>query len=341
MPPAETNRRPRGSGSGGDQLRAQLYVHSFSYRYRLQHDPDFTVFSMIDDVRRHGLDGINVSVYPPEYTHLSGGDPAHLDRVAAALRDAGLGVDVETNRTDAEGLQHVMDVGTRLGARLLRTCTRMDPDGPAATLRRAITDLVHFAPRAADAGITIVIENHEDLVSREVAQLVSEVDSPAVRALFDYGNDMMVSESPVETIDDLLPWVATAHLKDQIVVRPQQDQDAFTLGVPLGAGVIPIRSLTERLLGAGLRRICLEPTWAYVAPIQPGRATAGTDESPLFDPIDVDTTDPRFCLNAESLIKIDPLRVCRDEAQMLELSYAWAATGLAGLPITLPTATRM
>jgi hypothetical protein len=52
---------------------ASLYVHSYSYRFRLAHDPEFTVFDLIDDAARRGFDGINVSVYPPDFAHLSGG----------------------------------------------------------------------------------------------------------------------------------------------------------------------------------------------------------------------------------------------------------------------------
>ncbi|HKY95526.1 MAG TPA: hypothetical protein VJL84_09475, partial [Kiloniellales bacterium] len=104
----------------------------------------------------------------------------------------------------------------------------------------------------------------------ELAQIVSEVGSPCLRVLYDYGNSQMVLEDPTDCLEALLPHVLTMHLKDHLMLRPEHSPDGrlSVLGVPIGRGALPIVELTRRLLGAGHRRIVFESVWAYRAPVR-------------------------------------------------------------------------
>ncbi|MFE3280805.1 sugar phosphate isomerase/epimerase family protein [Nocardia sp. NPDC059239] len=318
------------------QPHTQLYVHTYAYRYRLRHDPDFTFFDVIADARQRGFDGINASVYGPAYTEISGHTTSHFADIRAALSEAGLGIDIETNGTEPEHLHDLLSIGAQLGAENLRTYTT-GPLDRTARVQKAIANLAAAAPLAAEHGIRLLLENHEELDCTEVATVVEAVNSPWVRALFDYGNDMMLNRHPLDTLDELLPWITTAHLKDQIVYTQNRTATRQTLGVPIGQGRLPIREITQRLIDAGVPRICFENTWAYVAPIA-GFGDDADHTDGVFAPQQLSDDDPRHCTDAEALERTHHHQHLLDtEPRMLDESCTGLQTILAGLPITLPT----
>ncbi|MCA9996918.1 MAG: hypothetical protein KDE56_14265, partial [Anaerolineales bacterium] len=91
-----------------------------------------------------------------------------------------------------------------------------------------------------------------------------------------YGNSMMVLEDPLDALTHMAPWSRSAHLKDHVMIRPQDGENGrlTVLGVPIGTGYLPIVDITRRLLTAGCTNIVFENSWGYSAPIQPDRITA-------------------------------------------------------------------
>ncbi|MER6529931.1 TIM barrel protein [Streptomyces sp. NPDC001508] len=322
-----------------EQQHTQMYVHTYAYRFRLRHDPDFTFFDVIADAHRRGFDGINVSVYGPSYTELSGHTPRHFANIHAALSEAGLGIDIETNGTEPKHLQDLLRIGEQLGAENLRTYTT-GPLDRRARVEEAVTNLSAAAPIAAEHGIHLLLENHEELDCTEVATVLEAVNSPWVRSLFDYGNDMMLNSHPLHTLGAVLPWVTSAHLKDQIVYTSNGTTARHTLGVPIGQGQLPVREITKLLIDAGVTRICFENTWAYIAPIN-GFDDGTEYPDGAFVPQPLPSDDPRYCTNAETLERNHhPQSLLDTEPRMLDESCAGLRTVLADLPITLPTVPR-
>ena len=127
-----------------------LFIHTYSFRFRLMHDPDFSIVDLLDRAVADGNSGIGLNVNGPHYRFLGGDSPAHVKMVAEALRDRGLEVDVETSSTDPKHLTTLLDLAVALGAKHLRTYTRHE--GPRAqVLDATIRDLVEAAPIAEAA----------------------------------------------------------------------------------------------------------------------------------------------------------------------------------------------
>ena len=97
------------------------------------------------------------------------------------------------------------------------------------------------------------------------ARILSAVDHPNVRALYDYGNSQMVGEDPFDALAAMAPFIARVHAKDHVVI----DTDGGTVvqGVPFGAGRLDLLGTTDRLYEAGVRRFCYENVWGYSAPL--------------------------------------------------------------------------
>ena len=147
----------------------------------------------------------------------------------------------------------------------LRTYTKYD--GPLAdVVRWTIRDLRAIAPVAADLGVLVVLENHEDFTGPVLARILGEVAHPSVRALYDYGNSQMVGEDPLVALAAMSPYVARVHAKDHVLIHGPHGP--VVQGVPFGSGNLPVGLTTDRLYLAGVRRFCFENVWSYVAPLK-------------------------------------------------------------------------
>lgn len=289
-----------------------LFIHTYSFRFRLMHDPNFGIADLLDRAVSDGNCGVGLNVNGPNLRFLGGDSPDHIRMVAAAIRDRGLDVDIETSSTDPAHLTCLLDVAVALGAKHLRTYTRHT--GPRDKVHDAtIRDLVQAAPVAEDRGIPILLENHEEFTGVEVARILQRVDHPFVAALYDYGNSMMLREDPLEALDAMLPWTRKAHLKDHVVMH------GMVCGAPVGMGVVPVIEITRRLLEAGVTRIGFENVWSYTCPFRP--RLDGLPEEPVDNPMfreHRDPDDPAFFLSdVQAEVERDPARIIELE----EVSY--------------------
>jgi 3-oxoisoapionate decarboxylase len=237
----------------------EMHVHSFGLRFHLRYGA-MTVFDYIDHARSSGFTGVNISANGPGFRDLGGTTTSHLRAVRRHL--GGMPCEIDTSDTNPFHMERMLQVATTVGADTLRTYTRHSGDH-AGVLERTIADLTSVAPLAASAGVLVVLENHEDFTGPAVAEIVSTVNHPWVRALYDYGNSQMVGEDPFDALEAMAPHTARVHAKDHAVLI--DGDGTWIQGVEMGAGSLPIVELTERLYDAGVRRFCFENVWSYVA----------------------------------------------------------------------------
>lgn len=245
-------------------------IHSFSLWHHFAHKPGFDCVAYADLAAELGLRGISLSLNNPDYRHLGGRETWRMDRLRDHLQGLGFSLEVDTSGTDPAHMAQLLQVAHRMGATSLRTYTRHSGT-PAEMMAATARDLATVAPLAADLGIVIVLENHEDFTGPELARIVETVGHPNLKILFDYGNSQMVLEDPEAALEAVLPHVHSVHFKDHVMVRPEIAGRLTVAGVPIGEGFLPLERLTRRLLDQGLRRITFENVWAYSAPIRPGR----------------------------------------------------------------------
>ncbi|KML08196.1 sugar phosphate isomerase/epimerase family protein [Rossellomorea marisflavi] len=104
-----------------------------------------------------------------------------------------------------------------------------------------IDGLKACAPKAEAAGVTLAIENHGLLAgkSRQVEDIIKNVDSPWVKSTFDTGNFLLVHEEPQLAFDRLKREIVHVHFKD---FREKEEGDGpgfkSTQGVEL-VGTVP------------------------------------------------------------------------------------------------------
>ncbi|MFM2076815.1 MAG: hypothetical protein RJA49_705 [Actinomycetota bacterium] len=280
----------------------ELHVHSFSMRFHLRHRDrtGYDVFAYMEEMAARGFTGVNVSANGPGFRDLCGTTHDHFRAVRGAAEQLGLRLELDTSDTGVAHMSRMIGVAAACGADTLRTYTKYD--GPLRdVVRWTIADLSAVADIAASAGVLVVLENHEDFTGPVLAEILSAVDQPAVRALYDYGNSQMVGEDPFDALDAMAPFIARVHAKDHVLLRGPEGP--VVQGVPFGSGRLDTLGTTERLYAAGVRRFCFENVWAYRAALQcPPDALPATPAFEWDDParyLHGDELDPSVAVPAE------------------------------------------
>ena len=113
-----------------------------------------------------------------------------------------------------------------------------------AMLRHARATLNSEAPKAADAGLTIAIENHQDLRSDELLALADAAGDNVGLAL-DTGNPFAVGEDPIAFVGRTADRIRHVHLKDYV---SQFTPEGFRLvRCAIGDGCVPFAELAALL----------------------------------------------------------------------------------------------
>jgi len=93
--------------------------------------------------------------------------------------------------------------------------------------------------------LRLAIENHKGWRSAEQAAWMKRLSSEYVGVHFDFGNNISLCERPMETLDNLLPYTFSGHIKDR-AVAPYQD--GFLLSeVVLGDGFLDLNTMVQKL----------------------------------------------------------------------------------------------
>jgi sugar phosphate isomerase/epimerase len=226
------------------------------------------LFQFMDRAAGLGLDGVQLDI-----THLTSHDDGYLARIVrhAAVRNLYLeygSTGIESERTARE-----LEICRKLGAPLMRTYmgfSRFDRSTDVPTeSAMAVRVLRELAPRAADYGIRIAVENHCDATAEELLRVIEAVDSPQVGICADLGNFMIHMEDPVASVRLLAPHIINTHFKDYALTMTNWGFKAH--GVPLGEGAINLPAILEILsTQSRLDRIMLE------VPVEPSDTEAVT-----------------------------------------------------------------
>jgi sugar phosphate isomerase/epimerase len=114
----------------------------------------------------------------------------------------------------------------------------------AAMIRHARATLKREAARAADHGVILAVENHQDLTSEELID-IAEASGDNVRLVLDTGNPFAVGEDPLEFTRRAAGRVSHVHLKDY--VAQFTDQGYRLVRCAIGEGCVPFKELAALL----------------------------------------------------------------------------------------------
>ncbi len=118
--------------------------------------------------------------------------------------------------------------------------------GPAwdqlvADVRRSLASAARLA---AQHGVTLAIEDHQDFTHAELIELC-ETCGPGVGICLDTANPLSVAEEPLAFAQAVAPYLRHVHLKDYLV--QWTDEGYRLIRCPVGDGAIPFAALASAL----------------------------------------------------------------------------------------------
>jgi 3-oxoisoapionate decarboxylase len=169
-----------------------------------------------------------------------------------------------------ETLTDAVGRATAIGARILRLHLTPVLEGARAAcgarwdemVAHAQTTLIRDVPIAVQSGLTVAIENHQDLGSEELGGIVDRLGD-GVGIVFDTGNPFAVGEDPVEFARRAGHRIRHVHLKDYLA---QFTEEGFRLvRCAIGDGCVPFAEIATVLAAC---------SQALTASIEPGALEA-------------------------------------------------------------------
>jgi len=190
------------------QLR--LFAHAYPLLTNLTHGR-VTPADLLDFAYRHELQGLSLHLLDGEQNSLSQMTPAQLQVFADKARALGLDVHLEISSTLKKDVDQVIAIALALGVRNIRVYSRYE--GTLSQVMDMIeTDLHYLAQQADKHDLYFDFEQHEELKSDEIAQLLTRLNHPRLHALFDFGNMINACEQPLQALRNLAPHIRQAHL---------------------------------------------------------------------------------------------------------------------------------
>ena len=205
-----------------------------------------------------------------EANSLSQMNPDQLQAFSDKAAKLGLDVHLEISSTRREDVDQVIAIARAIGTRNIRVYSRYE--GHLSRVMAQIeSDLRYLGEQADLHDLYFDFEQHEELKSAEIAQLLQRLDHPRLHALFDFGNMINACEQPMPALQQLAPHIRQVHMKG---VRVVPEQNGFGhYGVLQGSAEdhLPSARMVFELLMLGEHKpqviaFILEQENHYIAP---------------------------------------------------------------------------
>ncbi|NER34916.1 MAG: sugar phosphate isomerase/epimerase [Oscillatoria sp. SIO1A7] len=223
--------------------------------FELPWSRQMTMFQLIEEIVRLGLDGIHL-----QDSALESLEPSYLKEVQALAKQHNLYLEYNISMDFGNlgiGIQHdlkeAITTACMLGSDIIKVSMDIKRPRPLAASRfhpDVVQQMTSFAeklkeaaPVAEEVGVKIAVENHCDSFSEEILWLLDLVNHPVIGACVDTGNALFVMEDPMVAIENLVPRAFTNHFRDD---RIEYQPYGFKLtGAAVGEGDIDMKRAYE------------------------------------------------------------------------------------------------
>lgn len=246
---------------------APLFAHAYAFHLNFRFG-GMVPADLLAYASAHGLSGVQIHIEDGEDASLAVMTMEALSAFGADARQRGLLVHVETSSTEPDDLARTARIAHAVGASAMR-CYPRHAGRISAIIARTIEDLRGLAALDPGGRLRFTLEQHEDLTSAELVQILKAVGNPRIGLLFDFGNMVNAGETPLTALRQQAQWVLEVHVKDCLVV-PDRGGWAHR-ACRSDEGHLPMRALLVELLllGADAPQVAafgLEEEEDYFAP---------------------------------------------------------------------------
>jgi len=243
-------------------------IDTYSFHLAFGAHPEFRplrpmdLFAFMDRASEFGANGFQI-----DPMHLASREASYLAAIREEAAVRGLFIEHGIMSIRSAAIRAGVEECVALGANVLRAFIGFERYNPSTRIHeeidRAEKEIRHSLPMLHDIGVRLAIENHGDLTSTELVELVERIDDPAVGICLDTGNALAVFEDPLTAAERMIPFAVTTHFKDCAVIPT--GSGFRVCGTPLGRGILPLEDLFRLIEEQGqVDRLILE------LPMEPG-----------------------------------------------------------------------
>ena len=224
-------------------LFAHAYSHHLNMRLGTMSPGDMLAFA-----QSHHLQGLNIHVEDGEDRSLASMSTQDRKAFGAAAAAANLIIHIETSSTAYEILEQAVTIAHDVKARSIRCYPRYQ-GRVTSIIAQTIADLEKIETLDPGGQLQFTLEQHEDLKSHELVQIVQGVNNPRLSLLFDFGNMINAYERPEDALEQMAPLITEVHIKD---VKMGDDKGGWAqIACRSGEGAIDFPGFLARLLLLG------------------------------------------------------------------------------------------
>jgi sugar phosphate isomerase/epimerase len=225
--------------------------------------PEWTLRQIVENAAQMGYDGvdfrgvqqeIDISKRPEFTTHLQETKQMladhNVDVSGIAISARYTVIDPAEKQAQFDETLRNMELAAKLDTHILRVYGGRVPEGYTVDtiLPTLVENLQEIGDQAAQFDVTLALETHDDWTdSATFARLMSEVDHPRVRVLWDLHHPFRANgEPPQVTYNNLAPYTVSIHVKDSL-----PDADGGHTYVLIGEGDVPLKEMLDMLVRGG------------------------------------------------------------------------------------------
>ncbi len=224
-----------------------LYLHAYAFHLNMRKErvlPD----DLLDMADKFNLTGAKIHVEDGETKALKTMSDEQLEAFGKKAKAYNLDLKIETSSSAANAIDEAVHIALKTGASSIRFYPRYEGH-LKDVLQKVKTDIKYIKDTHEHTGLKFVIEQHEDLKSDELNQLVEEANFSNFSLLFDFGNMFNANELPLDAFDKMKDNITQVHMKDAIRI-PEGKGFGHEASLS-GNGEVPFKTLLKQLICLG------------------------------------------------------------------------------------------
>lgn len=154
-------------------------------------------------------------------------------------------IEVGARKLTRERLEKYIAIADSLDSDILRFV--IDGPGYEPAPGEVVRVVEVCLPMLRNNKVRLAIENHDRLLTTEFVEIIRRVGDPSVGICLDTVNSMGAAEGLETVIERLAPLTVNFHVKEFTVKRISHMMGFVIEGLPLGMGMLPLKTILPRL----------------------------------------------------------------------------------------------
>jgi sugar phosphate isomerase/epimerase len=224
--------------------KKMLGLGSYAFRHAINSRANpMDVFSFIGAASKLGFSRVLLC----ENLRYDGEDYRYYKKLKDLLAEKDMIAETGMKGINPEAIKRHIDIATILDSPFLRLVIGEGKDNNSTVLKEnALKAIEKILPFLEDNNLVLGIENHFDLSTDDICDIVHTLDSRQVAIIYDSTNGLGLLERPFETLEKINGHIISAHIKN--FVSRKVDGGYFLAGTNPDEGELDIKKMAAKIM---------------------------------------------------------------------------------------------